>query len=100
MVYDYSEGRDGQHARDFIGDWRGKLTCNDYSGYRQSFANGVTKLGCMAHARRKFVDLHVASKSQIAEQTLADWPTLPIGTRVPVADLGRMTVPGFGPTTM
>jgi len=26
--------------------------------------------GCMAHARRKFFDLHVANKSQLAEQAL------------------------------
>lgn len=27
-------------------------------------------MGCLAHARRKFVDLHVAGKSQIAEQAI------------------------------
>ncbi|QNI04715.1 IS66 family transposase [Halomonas sp. SH5A2] len=71
VVYDFSEGRGGQHARDFLGDWRGKLICDDYSGYKQSFAKGVTEIGCMAHARRKFVDLHVADKSQIAGQAIA-----------------------------
>ncbi|RAH36294.1 MULTISPECIES: IS66 family transposase [unclassified Halomonas] len=70
VVYDFSESRGGQHARDFLGDWRGKLICDDYSGYKQSFANGVTEIGCMAHARRKFVDLHVADKSQIAGQAI------------------------------
>ena len=30
----------------------------------------MTEIGCMAHARRKFFDLHVANKSQLAEQTL------------------------------
>jgi len=33
-------------------------------------ANGVTEVGCMAHARRKFFELHVANKSQIAEYAL------------------------------
>ncbi len=70
VIYDFSEGRGGQHARDFLGKWQGKLVCDDYSGYKQSFANGVTEIGCMAHARRKFVDLHVAGKSQIAEQAI------------------------------
>ncbi|MCH4565588.1 IS66 family transposase [Halomonas sp. EGI 63088] len=70
VIYDFTDGRGGQHARDFLGDWRGKLICDDYSGYKQSFANGVTEIGCMAHARRKFVDLHVAGKSQIAEQAI------------------------------
>ncbi|TDR49549.1 transposase [Halomonas ventosae] len=70
VVYDFSEGRGGQHARDFLGEWLGKLVCDDYSGYKQSFANGVTEIGCIAHARRKFVDLHVAGKSQIAGQAI------------------------------
>ena len=32
---------------------------------------GVTEAGCMAHARRKFFDLHVSNKSQIAGQALS-----------------------------
>jgi hypothetical protein len=31
----------------------------------------VQEAGCWAHARRKFFELHVANKSQIAEQALA-----------------------------
>lgn len=39
------------------------LATNDLVGaYKQSFANGVTQVGCMAHARRKCVDLHVTEK--------------------------------------
>ena len=40
--------------------------CDDYTGYKASFALGVTEAGCMAHARRKFVELHEANKSTIA----------------------------------
>ena len=70
MIYDFAPGRGGQHVRDFLDEWKGKLICDDYSGYKQSFANGVTEIGCMAHARRKFFDLYVAGKSQIAEQAI------------------------------
>lgn len=38
--------------------------------YKASFELGITEIGCMAHARRKFFDLHVANKSQLAEQAL------------------------------
>jgi transposase len=31
---------------------------------------GETEIGCMAHARRKFFELHATNKSQIAEQAL------------------------------
>lgn len=48
----------------------GGLVCDDYAGYKQSVANGVTEVGCLAHARRKFFDLHAANKSQVAESAL------------------------------
>ncbi|KEA62934.1 Mobile element protein [Marinobacterium lacunae] len=53
-----------------LGDWTGKLVCDDYSGYKAGFERGITEIGCMAHARRKFIELHVAGKSQIAGQAV------------------------------
>ena len=70
VVYDFRPSRAGKESRDFLADWKGKLVCDDYSGYKAGFADGITEIGCMAHARRKFHDLHVANKSQIAEQAL------------------------------
>jgi transposase len=66
VVYDFCESRAGEHARKFLGEWRGSLTCDDFSGYKALIASGVTEVGCLAHARRKFFDLHAANKSQIA----------------------------------
>jgi transposase len=66
VVYDFCESRAGEYARNFLGDWRGSLVCDDFSGYKAGFANGMTEVGCLAHARRKFFDLHAATKSQIA----------------------------------
>jgi transposase len=70
VVYDFTETRSGKHAEAFLGAWRGKLVCDDYSGYKAILAKGVTECGCLAHARRKFFDLHANNKSQIAEQAL------------------------------
>ena len=70
VVYDFCESRAGEHARAFLGEWRGSLTCDDFSGYKALIASGVTEVGCLAHARRKFFDLHAANKSQIAEFAL------------------------------
>ena len=70
VVYDFALSRAGEHARAFLQDWRGQLVCDDYTGYKALFTQGVTELGCMAHARRKFFDLHAASKSQIAHEAL------------------------------
>ena len=70
VVYDFCESRAGEHARTFLGDWKGTLVCDDYVAYKQSFTLGLLEAGCMAHARRKFFDLHVSNKSQIAHQAL------------------------------
>jgi len=70
VVYDFSPSRAGEHARNFLQDWRGTLVCDDFGGYKASFALGETEIGCMAHARRKFFELHATNKSQLAEQAL------------------------------
>ena len=70
VVYDFAPSRAGNHARAFLGDWQGKLVCDDYSGYKAGFGQGITEIGCMAHARRKFFDLHATNKSTLAASAL------------------------------
>jgi transposase len=70
VVYDFCESRAGENARSFLGQWRGSLVCDDFAGYKAGFAHGMTEVGCLAHARRKFFDLHASSKSQVAESAL------------------------------
>jgi transposase len=75
VVFDFADSRGGQHARAFLGlpgqhGWRGKLVCDDFSGYKACFELGVTEVGCMAHARRKFHELWVNHGSQVGEQAL------------------------------
>ena len=66
VVYDFTASRAGEHARTFLEDWQGSLVCDDYGGYKALFESGVIEAGCMAHARRKFVDLHFHNQSTIA----------------------------------
>lgn len=75
VVYDFCESRSGEHVRRFLGHgtdkaWKGSLTGDDFSGYKALIASGVTEVGCLAHARRKFFDLHAANQSQIAKFAL------------------------------
>jgi len=70
VVYDFCETRAGENCRAFLGEWKGALVCDDFGGYKAGFANGILEAGCLAHARRKFFDLHVSNKSQIAQQAL------------------------------
>ena len=78
VVFDFAEGRGGQHVRAFLGleanagkdGWHGKLVCDDFSGYKACFELGVTEVGCLAHARRKFHELWVNNASQVGKQAL------------------------------
>ena len=70
IVFDYHASRSGSHAQHFLRNWRGSLMVDDYSGYKALFALGITELGCWAHARRKFYDLHAANQSPLAAQAL------------------------------
>lgn len=70
VVYDFCESRAGSNAREFLGEWQGSLLVDDFSGYKQLMNGRITEVGCWAHARRKFFELHAANRSQIAEQAL------------------------------
>jgi len=70
VVYDFADSRAGRHARDYLGDWRGTLVCDDYAGYKALFEGGVTEAGCMAHARRKFHELWANHQSALAGEAL------------------------------
>jgi hypothetical protein len=70
VIYDFAESRAGEHARRFLEGWSGKLVCDDFAGYKALFRDGVTEVGCMAHARRKFHELWVNHKSPLAEDAL------------------------------
>ncbi len=80
VVYDFTDSRSGEHARRFLGHgadpperppWMGQLVCDDFAGYDRLFTKGVTEVGCMAHARRKFVELQAANQSTIATEAIA-----------------------------
>ena len=71
VVFDYQTSRSGKHADSFLGNWRGHLMVDDYSGYKHLFGEqGITELACWAHARRKFFDLQKDSPSPIGEAAL------------------------------
>jgi transposase len=70
VVFDYQESRSGEHARHFLSGWRGHLMVDDYGGYKALFGEAVIELGCLAHVRRKFYELHQANGSPIAQEAL------------------------------
>jgi transposase len=70
VIYDFCESRAGRHAQEFLGDWRGSLVVDDFSGYKQLMKDGIEEVGCMAHARRKFFELFQSNKSPMAQTAL------------------------------
>jgi transposase len=54
----------------FLAQWEGALMVDDFAGYKVLFQGSVIELGCMAHARRKFFDLHQANASPVATEAL------------------------------
>lgn len=70
VVFDYQTSRAGRHAQNFLSEWQGHLMVDDYSGYKALFRAGVTELGCLAHARRKYFDLNAAQANPIALEAL------------------------------
>ena len=71
VVFDYQPSRAGHHARSFLSGWQGHLMVDDFGGYKALFTQGVTELGCLAHARRKYFDLNEAQANPIAQEALA-----------------------------
>ncbi len=64
IVYEYQETRGGYHADEFLTGFKGYLQSDAYAGY--NFADkddGIIRVGCMAHARRKFADIIKISKT-------------------------------------
>jgi transposase len=70
VAYDFYATRAHELARTLLADWKSALVCDDFSGYKTGFANGMKGVGCLAHAWRKFFNLHDSHKSQIAAQAL------------------------------
>ena len=76
VVYDFAQGRGSEHPNAFLKGFKGKLICDGYNGYRPLFGRGVIEVGCMAHARRKFHELHVTGQSFVSIEALELFQTL------------------------
>lgn len=65
LIYEYHPTRAGYHAENFLTGFSGYLQSDAYAGY--NFATekqSIIRIGCMAHARRKFADVIKISKSK------------------------------------
>ena len=73
VLFDYHPRRSGDVVTLLLGDYQGYLQTDDYGSYLKIGAcEGVTHLGCMAHARRKFIDAQKVMPSQKGKVSKAD----------------------------
>lgn len=54
VLYDYQTTRASKHPQQFLKGFKGYLQTDGYGGYDN--LTGITRVGCWAHARRKFTD--------------------------------------------
>ena len=71
--YQFSVDRKGKHALGHLADFKGWMHADGYAGFNELYRRGqVDEVACMAHIRRKFVDVHQAQGhgTGIAEEAL------------------------------
>jgi transposase len=75
VLFRYEPTRSGDVAQELLRDFTGALMVDGYEGYNATcIKNGITRLGCWAHARRKFIEAQKnqpKGKTGKADQALA-----------------------------
>ena len=69
--YRFSRDRKGEQPTEHLKDYKGWMHADGYSGFNDLYRSGrVREVACMAHARRKFVDVFKSQGSAIAEKAI------------------------------
>lgn len=69
--YQFSTDREGKHPTGHLSNYTGWMHADGYSGFNRLYEKGrVNEVACMAHVRRKFVDIFKASGLEIAEEAI------------------------------
>ena len=72
VVFDFRMGRDGDGPKQFLGNFNGLFQTDGYQGYNRVGGAKMVHAGCLAHARRKFVDaVKLNAKDQQAARIVA-----------------------------
>jgi transposase len=78
LIYEYQPSRGGYHAENFLSGFKGYLQSDAYSGYSFAERNrAIVRVGCMAHARRKFADIIKITKTNgLAQEAIKFFKSL------------------------
>lgn len=69
ILFDYQPSRSGEHAAAYLKDFKGYVHSDGYSGYNK--LKEITRCGCWAHLRRKFVEALPPGKATGGERSAA-----------------------------
>jgi transposase len=69
--YRFTTDRKGEHPVAHLAGYEGFIHADGYAGFNGLFGKGKAReVACMAHIRRKFVDVHQSTGAAIAEEAL------------------------------
>lgn len=69
--YQFTVDRKGEHPEGHLSGYRGWVHADGYAGFNGLFGeNKAREMACMAHIRRKFVDVHASQGSAIAAEAI------------------------------
>ena len=73
VVFDFAMSRGQATPARFLQDYQGVLQVDGYAGYNDVLRReGVLEAGCMAHARRNFVEVWEATKAPAAQTAITE----------------------------
>ena len=70
ILFEYCPTRNGDNAVKFLGGYSGYLVCDGYDGYNK--LTNVSRCGCFAHVRRKFVEALPTDKELVPTSKAAE----------------------------
>lgn len=69
--YQFTVDRKGTHPAGHLADYKGWMHADGYSGFNELYrSGGISEVACLAHIRRKFVDVFQSEGSTIAEEAI------------------------------
>jgi transposase len=69
--YRFSADRKGAHPTEHLSHFKGWMHADGYAGFNELYRGGeIREVACMAHIRRKFVDVYQSEASVIAEEAI------------------------------
>ena len=71
-LYRFSTDRKGIHPARHLSSFEGWMHADGYAGFEELYRGGdIREVACLAHVRRKFVDVHRSQGSAIADEAIA-----------------------------